>query len=975
MMKKRFLLALIAVSMSLAGCGKNKDKEEDNTQTVDPTDEGGEGGGQGGGETDPGEGGEEGGGGGEEEVVDTLTPEQRANASSFEATINAALSAFYSDEEAEAVSKYALAYSEEIALEGATDVFLDAHAADLLVLFTNPTAEAVINFLGSLKEDESLDDFTYFVTATGKTFLRAQAEKDSEKGEIYEYVADYLDKEETDLHENLFGLVDSLIGAVTTFTDEKFTTAVEGIFDKETNQFDLSNLSTTISSVSKALGCVMESHDNVTYLANLVFNGLVNFAEEYELLSEETLAKIKEFNVSDIVDKIYGGIAALYLGAFYLNSEESPVTTIVTLVNLALAKEYLQLLLNLVFEYSIIIDATSECASLIMGVIIGIANTKMLIENLSEELNKEFSDFLDENDQFSAEILEEVVTNCGSALQNYAAIVQLLISANEGLMGIVSKTLVKFFDYSEEAAEEFASKLDITSELDDVFGFIGEVGTFLVEVDPSVYEIIAHVVNEEYLEAVVVALNKAFELIGSEVRCEDILMEVVSIVIQGVLIVNEFKSEEFKEKYEAVVDPETGEADATKMKELVSYVGTTLKDILNVADNAYNIAVMINDIVKCALVKSGMSSEDADKVVEKYDLTALANKLGPILEKAIDYIIEAGESDRYELIYEAIEEIYNTATNESSTPVAVVVEVIMQVISITFAELDITSQSELAFELGLASPYLAYKIVETYLSSEGFAELFAAIVEIDEESGEQSINSEAILALLDDVNSNVIFSLIYCVTNFGAVIDVIEEIAMKESEYDVTSEDSIFNKCRALLDEVVKYLEDASSYLTNEDDVLDFYLSFVEQYGILALRGFQLLVDYLEDGVVNQQVLLVFLLDVASEFLEVEKVEFTYDLENIGETDERVINLLDVKIEGVDYSSEGGACSSYSMPYEKDGDFYIDFIFVDSYSYEVIDSTLVEFTAEGEIYTVKLPSYDLLASLFSEEASAEVVEG
>ena len=277
-MKKRFLLALIAVSMSLAGCGK-----KDNDSSDEPTEVIPEGGG---------EGGEGGGGGGEE---DTLTPEQRSNATTIKSTLDLAIAMAAQDSEVtRACDEYTLKYAEEVAIEDVSFDKVSAHIDDITPIIEEPTAEAVIDLLEETKEDGSLKDIVYIAVAAGKSLLRAYSFKDEKLGDVYEFAADYLDDEEITLHENVYGLVEASVDCVSFYTSDEFVELSEKVFDKENHKVNFAALAQLLVKVSESLTYVEKATGHAEYLLGLVSSCAVSYVLKWYSVIGPEVEKVGE---------------------------------------------------------------------------------------------------------------------------------------------------------------------------------------------------------------------------------------------------------------------------------------------------------------------------------------------------------------------------------------------------------------------------------------------------------------------------------------------------------------------------------------------------------------------------------------------------------------------------------------------------------------------------------------------------------
>ena len=938
MLKKRFLLALIAASMSLAGCGKKNNKPVEPETPSGPV--------------DPGEGGGEEGGGEEE---DKLTPEQRENANSIKTIIDGVLPMLTEEEVSEEVGKYTLAYSEEVAVEDVKLEAVTSHMLDIMVILNDPNAKAIVDFLGGVKEDGSLKDIVYIATAFGKSYLRA-SQSDEEYGPVFEYVADYLDEEGSDLHYNLYGFIDATVGCAAILGSDEFIEAIGSVYSEEENQLNVEAIQSVLNKASDALYEFCEGEVYASYLASLLFDGVVKFAEEVIELDQETIDMIKSIDVEDIVWNIYGCIDTASAALEFYAEEGSPVLKVVSLVNMVLAEEYLQLVLTLITDYLTFIGIEEEDQALLLG---GLAGTLFscdgLLQIVSEELSKDFVD--EESGKYSALLIEEAVANIGEALENFAQLETLLNMADEVFVKVVHNTLTVVAGFEEEEATDIANKFDVTGKISDVFADIKTLGESLQDVDDRVFEVVAHFLNEEFDEGIELALVTLFEEIGTEVTYQEVKEDVNAIAEKVIGIVEHFESEEFKEKYEAVIvtDESGSKASVEKMKELVLDVGETLEDLLLTKANVLNLGEDAVDVVKHILPYLGFSDDEIEEMFAEFDVEEFVNYVYDNLETGIEFIKAAGdaEGEEFDLYYEAVKSIMDEVLDENSTPLTVALVVVMQVVHVTFVELDIQSVGEMSFIVGLGTPVIYVMSVKTHFESEEFLELVYALVNEDEESGVRTVDGEAVKALCEDIAGSVFTLGVDALTAFLKAVDGVEEITGKVSDYDIEAEDSVFNQIRDVVAQIQEEFEGVASLLNNEEEALEPFVSLVVEYGNLLLEGYGLYEEYVEEGEIEDYKVVEYLVRVASKFLHPEIEEFNY--ESYADADELVLAAIGVSFEEGESKEDSGHAFGLGELHEEDGVYYVDIILVEEYSYAVTDGEVTAFAASGEIRSFELP--------------------
>ena len=892
MLKKRFFLALIAVSMSLAGCGKNKQPEPVEEQQHEDDSHGGDGGGvasytvsfdvqghgvapasqtvqSGGKVTQPQDPTEEGWDfkGWYKEAgcltgwsfmfdtvsadttlyakwveADPLSPEERANADASGMLIKMVLSFKYEEEEITAFDEAIAAYSEEIAvaetdIQGLVPYLLGAMSLD----FNDPVQ--VIEFLNSFKEADLLDDLSYFAVATGKAFLRVESSVNEDYGFALEYVADVLDREGTEVHRNVYGLLDSALGCASLVMSEEFAVTIESVYDKEEGQISYEGLTAFVTSLSELVFEFTASYESVSYFANLLVDELINVAELVFELDEETVEALREFDIQEFVDNLYISIAMVGFALPSMMGEGSAVEYIVSIVNLALVGDWGGLFSKLLADYMALIGIEEEVYSqglqYLFGLVIMVPYT---VSAISDELSQNFFD--PETGLFDKELFKDAINTVGSYIKALGQVGPYAVAFNEFVMLVVHNTLVTVFEYEEEEAAAIAAKLDFSEKILEIYGTFIEIGTPIETYDGFLFDLVEDIANGDFEEALVLLLSELIEFSGSDVKLEDFEADIgeISGVVMGIYA--HLSDEEFVAKVYEAVNLETGEIDIEKLKDVLVEIVESLKDIYATKENFLNIGEKAFDVIKNALLKLGadpamFENFDVDEFVEY-----VFNSLNVVLEN-VEAAIEAGALDNYLV---AMEKIVSVFYMEDPDTIAVSYTLIDAVVGLIYAELDIQSQLQLQFEVYLTFPLLAVKSISMYLQSDEFMALLDALVVVDEETGESSIDEKAVAELLAAVANYVLNPLEASCIMLGQTVDTIREIIEKlQGEYDPEVEGETYAEIKAVLAELAEKLAEIETMLRNEEGQLDEVIGELVAYGnaILAIDSIEALLDLL----------------------------------------------------------------------------------------------------------------------------------
>ena len=373
MVKKRLFLALIAASMTFAAC----DKTESIPVDTPPTDN-----------VDENANGENNNDGGENQDVDKLTPEQRAESNSIKGVISFVLSLIEKDqtEAITAIGDYTSAYADEIVLEGTTSTVISSLVSPAMSLINDHSAAAIVNFAKQVQSENKMKDLANLATAFGKSYLRLEASIDNESGETYTYFANLIDQEGVKIHANLYSVLDAIVSAAVIGYSEQFTNAYNAVYTLDTelnvNQISAENLKATLAGVSDIIDEAIKAKDGLKYFANFAISSLKKYANEVLKIDEELLTFIDKINTNKLLEVFF---ASLTLDSYLLdrtaNSSDGTLDKIVSALNI-LPLLVPQKLRDLIDEFKAFIEhfSSDEFTALREQVVVKNGETKSVDE-------------------------------------------------------------------------------------------------------------------------------------------------------------------------------------------------------------------------------------------------------------------------------------------------------------------------------------------------------------------------------------------------------------------------------------------------------------------------------------------------------------------------------------------------------------------------------------------------------------------
>lgn len=638
MLKKRLFLALIAASMSLAGCDKiNNTIPVDNTPTDNPQDDpnkdSGDEGGEDGGDTD----------------VDKLTPEQRENANSLKGMIELVLTLpeRYENETIQECGEYTLAYAEELALQDVKAANLVSFISKATPLMNNLTAEAVVGLVKEIKEEDKLQDVAYFATAVGKSFLRAEEKSNEDYGKALGYLVDLMDEEGYKMHTNVYNVIDEVAGAAVLAFDADFTAAYNGAFtyddDLDARQIDLKNFKDTIIGSANIILEVAKAKEGLKYLVNFLVGGVKRFANEVLEIDEETLSFIDGINTDDILDQVFGGLqTAAFLIRGMTNVEDGVVDYAVTIANLLFARKYMEALGKIVTDFLMFIgiesdelDEVGELASDTIGTIAG---------SISSVIASFVAAFTDKegNSAFDPVAFKAAVNGLAAKLEELTELENNIKSLDEFLVKVVELTLVKVASYEEEEAQAVAAKFDFSLQIEDAFEMLGGVSGLIGDLPDEFFDGVDNAVKGEYAAAFVkftnVAIYYALGFLDKADLYKDITDAIWELSDYPTVIIEHFQSDEFKTLTEGLVNEETHEVDVDKLS-------VVLEDVLGqvnlVIAKKAEVKAFIEDcveVIEAALAKFGYEESQIEAMINEDEIFAAVDKAFALVEKAAEIL-------------------------------------------------------------------------------------------------------------------------------------------------------------------------------------------------------------------------------------------------------------------------------------------------------------------------------------------------
>ena len=959
MKSKRFLLALIAASMSLAGCGK-KDKDDtpaEDTPTVDPGDDPSGG--------DP--------SGGDE---DELTPEQRANAGQIQNTIKMVLgiTGRYEEEDVTAIDEYTTSYSEEIAAEDVSyNAAVMAIAAATQLETDDP--KAIVDFAAGLEEAGTLDDVTYIAVALGKAFLRAEVIVNEQFAEVFAYAADYLDEEGVELHKNVYGLLAPTVTCAAMLMSDGLAQAAGSVYNEEENQLSFEGISGVMSTVGGALTAFSASYESASYLANLVVDGVEGFVEKFfpedEELEEQTRAlkeAEEEFGVQDIIDGLYQTVAVAGFGLQMLAMDDSPAEHVVDLVNLALAKNYMALALALFGDFNQLIGIEDSEWKSSIGSLVGVFFTAYsTVQGVVETLSGSFVD--EETGKVSADLLKAAVVACSEKIQLLGAMGDLALDFDAYLVKVVNNVLVVFGGYEKEAAAEVAAQFDVSEQIKEVYEGIAAIGGAIGGLENSVFEIVAHFMNEEFSEG----FEELLTYLGYEGSFEDAKADFEAIQSNIMGIVAYFADDAFMEKVVGLYDGE--EIDLTAAKALIVEIAEKLAEFIETKENVLNLSEVVVDALKLAFVKCGMSQEEADALFAEFDVEEFVNMIYGYVQMAIGFIDSIGSTEQFDPYLEAIKSLAEVFMKEDASDLEKGFVVYDFVVTIFYEALHIESVTKGELKGNLLAPVLVVVMIGRYFGTEEFSALLAGVISVD-----GTIDVDGVKALLADLANNVVLPISSVAKIYVDMVDVLREVVEKvNGEYDPEAEEGEpYVSMKAALEAISETLKTVAAFLKNEDDALEPYLPMIEHYGNLILEGYAIYEQSQGEGFESGYVVMEYLCRVISEFVpaETEDIEISTPDDIEGKVAEAIgfENIQERIAAGDDVSAFTGSGVAFDLlEGEEEGEYYVEVTLVSSFDIEVTEGAISSVSVVGQVYTFKLPSLDFLSELFGGAEAVEVV--
>ena len=963
MKTKRFLLALIAASMTLAGCGKDdKSSEEPQepapSETVDPS-----------GETDP-----SGGGGSDtdpsgEEDQDKLTPAQRESATSIQNTVKLVLTLTkrYDEATINGIDEYTLAYSEEVALEDVNFNNLYPAMIDVLTLDTSD-AEAVVDFVIKLKKNKLLDEASYVAVAAGKSLLRAESVVNEDFSEALVYAADYLDKEGAELHKNVYAFLDSIVGCASVFMSEEFSDAINSVYNKDENQVSYEKVCEVMTSAGSALMQFSSGYESASYLANLLVDGLEEYAQEALELEEETEEFEEEFDIQSVIDSIYSTTAMAGFMLSYLPAyEEFPLEHIVDLINLGLGEKYGELVLALFGDYmSYIGIEESEWQGGMGSLVSSVAGFYSAVQNIITNLSGDFVD--SETGKFSAALLQAAVAACGAQIEGLGKFSSSAIAFDEYLVLVVHNTLTVVADYEEEEAEVIASKFDFTEEIADAYASIADAGDFISNIDPVIFEIVADFINGEFEEGIKTLLK----YVGYEGDFDAAKAEFEAIKGNVLSIVGYFADEAFTEKLFEVYDAESGTVDLEKAKALIVEVAGTLEGFLDVKENVKNLGDTLLLALKLAFIKGGIDEAEVDELLAEFDVNEFVEMIFGVIQTAISEFKAVGETDDYDIYLNAIKGLVEAFSGEDKTWDSIYSDVVDVLCDFIENNFEIDSGRIDSVNSALNTPVRIKQIIDLIELFAGASEgsFIDNIIEIDSETGVKTIKETAPGLLIAIVN---IFAAAFSnlANDWVVTVEVAEEIAYKISEVSESGQ-SAFNYLKGGFESIRDGLGSVVTFLSDSDNVLALSSAFI-LYGNLVLEALAIIDAYEEDGYVERYTIAEYICRVVSNFTGTTSVPFELAaLDDIQGKVAEAIGLETIKEfmeagETVDIFGTGVAFDLL----EDDGVYSLEITLVSECSAQIIEGALNSISVKGEVYTFELPYPELIGTLLSMAGSAE----
>ena len=758
MIKKRLFLALIAMSMSLAGCdnvNKNPGDETQEDGSGSGSGDAGAGGDATGGDTDSGAGGDP--TGGDEGNVDKLTPEQRANANNLKDMINVvlALPERYQNETIEACGEYTLAYAEEITLEGVQYSALVSLVSMAMPLANDQSPEAIVKFIGDVKEEGKLKDVAYFGTAVGKAFIRAEAKSNEQFGHSLGYVAGLVDKEGAKMHANVYNVVDALAGAAVEAFDADFTAAYNGVFtydqEKDLRQIDGANLKATVDGVADITNEFVKAQSGITYLVKFLLASLKSYAKDVIELDDETIAYVDYVDADAILGPVFGGLTFVGRNLKELAGEENEtVEYLATVANMLFAEQYMELVEKLITDFLGYLGFDEEALGQVANVASELfAGVSQLIRQTIENISGSFSvdEELEEPELlFDRAKFEEAIEDLGKALENFLDAKRDVKALIDFVKEVVKSTLIKVAHYDEEEAAALVEKVHTDEMLDDIFDAIEDASAFLQDVPAEYIDLIEGLVTSNYLFAAVSVVRIGLHFIGDPVEADALLGNIAAVVLPIYVVIRSLGTDDFKALVSGIVNKETGNIDEEGLNTLLSTLSTYLKAIGKGSKYAEDLVDQLVLIAKAVLVKIGYEEEVADKMVsDEMLIEVFAGFYGTLAQTALilDAVVDP-EDHNYDFFVEAFTIVANDLLAHN------IPQAIQDVIAIAYNFLGVANDEDInAMVNGVMGLFGIVGMLVEGFTDDSFLDGFMAILNLEK----FNFDVDALIAFVQSIGS------------------------------------------------------------------------------------------------------------------------------------------------------------------------------------------------------------------------------
>ena len=265
-MKKHLFLSLLAVSLSLVACGKNK-------EPAGP--------------------------------VDPLTPEQRENATKTNTIIYDLVKEDFSEEIAEATKSYIAENAEHAASKGVRSSKVESYIADAKKL--DKTASAIFEFGKDIYDDEGVNDAVYFGVALGKCYLKASTLYDLADSGYYTFALTEVEKEGDSIAENVIPVVNSVYSAADDVSAIMVSKEFSGILMSIMTQEVLvpANVKALLKDASDLVKKFVGVKENVKYFGEFAKRVLVDLPNLSPDVPKEVVDFIEALEVGAAIESIF----------------------------------------------------------------------------------------------------------------------------------------------------------------------------------------------------------------------------------------------------------------------------------------------------------------------------------------------------------------------------------------------------------------------------------------------------------------------------------------------------------------------------------------------------------------------------------------------------------------------------------------------------------------------------------------------